>query len=206
VAFSAGCGRPKSRIPQIAAPRVQVGATEEGIASWYGNPYHGRPTSSGEIYDMDAMTAAHRTLPLGTRVRVENRTNSRQVEVRINDRGPFVKDRVIDLSRAAARRIEMIGPGTAPVRLRVLRLPDDAPEGYFAVQVGAFRSRQNAQRLRERLARSHGHAVIQEYDSPQGRLHRVLVGRLPTAASAETLAEKIEAEGGPSFVVRVDRP
>lgn len=90
------------------------------MASWYGNPYHGRATASGEIYDMEAMTAAHPTLPFGTRLRVENLDNNRSVTVTINDRGPFVKNRILDVSRKAARELRMLGPGTARVRITVL--------------------------------------------------------------------------------------
>lgn len=206
VAALTGCHRgKKARVPATAPlPRVAVGAIEEGVASWYGHPYHGRRTTSGEIYDMDQMTAAHRTLPLNTRVRVENLSNGRDVEVRINDRGPFVENRVIDLSRAAARQIHMIGPGTARVRLRIVGLPQTMPEGVFAVQVGSFRSRQNAERLKESLARKHGAAFIQKYDSPRGLFYRVLVGDERDLAGAETLAEKLRRERLSGFVVRVD--
>ncbi len=93
---------------------------QTGIASWYGNPFHGRQTANGEIYDMNKLTAAHKKLPFNTKVRVTNLTNGKSVIVRINDRGPFVKGRIIDLSRKAARRIDMIGPGTAKVQLDIL--------------------------------------------------------------------------------------
>jgi len=99
---------------------AEAGSSQQGIASWYGPGFHGRRTANGEVYNQFAMTAAHQTLPADTRVRVTNLTNGRTVVVRINDRGPFVDDRIIDLSYAAAREIEMIGPGTAPVRLEVL--------------------------------------------------------------------------------------
>src|SRR5574337_879684 len=105
------------------APRpieTQPGAVQTGTASWYGPGFHGNRTSSGEIYDQYDLTAAHQTLPLGTRVAVTNLQNNRTVEVRINDRGPFVKGRAIDLSYAAARNLGMIGPGTVPVRIEVL--------------------------------------------------------------------------------------
>jgi len=203
----AACGRagkPPPRAPSAAtAPRPATGATEEGVASWYGNPYHGRATTSGEIYNMEEMTAAHRTLPFGARVAVENLANGRRVEVRINDRGPFVENRVIDLSRAAAREIQMIGPGTAPVRLRVIRLPEPAP-GYFAVQVGSFRSRGNAERLRRRLAGEHGAASIENHPSPRGRFYRVLAGRESGLAGAASLARKLRAQGFTPFIVRVE--
>lgn len=100
---------------------VSIGHTETGMASWYGEPYHGRQAANGEVFDMNRLTAAHRTLPFGTWVEVANLSNAKRVTVRITDRGPFVHGRVIDLSRAAADQIDMIGPGTARVRLRVIR-------------------------------------------------------------------------------------
>ena len=205
----AGCGRGK-KAPRVSLPapppRIAVGTAEEGLASWYGHPYHGRPTTSGEIYDMEKMTAAHRTLPFGTRVQVENLFNGREVEVHINDRGPFVEGRIIDLSRAAARRLEMLGPGTARVRLRVVRLPETPSVGFFAVQVGSFRNRSNAERLRDKLAREYGSAVIREYDSPRGLFHRVLVGHENDIPAAQSLAEKLRRRDLTPFVVRVDEP
>ena len=124
---------------------------EEGVASWYGIPFNGHRTSNGEIYDMHDMTAAHRTLPFGAMVRVTNLANGKQTEVRVNDRGPFVANRVIDLSLAAAQAIEMVGPGTATVRLEMVSGPNPL-EGFFGVQVGAFSVQENAERLRARLA------------------------------------------------------
>jgi len=103
------------------------------LASWYGHPYHGRQAANGEIYDMEKLTAAHRTLPFDTLVRVENLTNRKTVEVRITDRGPFVGERIIDLSHAAARAIELVGPGTARVRLEVLRNPAVSQPATFAI-------------------------------------------------------------------------
>src|SRR5260370_2428914 len=118
---------------------------ETGVASWYGYPCQGRAAADGEIYRMEKLTAAHRTLPFNTWVRVVNLTNDKAVEVRIIDRGPFIDGRIIDLSHAAARAIEMVGPGTAPVRIEVLFSPAAAPD-IFAVQVGAFQDRGNALR------------------------------------------------------------
>ncbi len=106
----------------VARP-VSIGHTETGIASWYGEPYHGRKTASGEVYDMNSLSAAHRSMPFGTWVQVTNLGNAKHVTVRITDRGPFVHGRIIDLSRAAAQQIEMIGPGTARVRVKVVRAP-----------------------------------------------------------------------------------
>jgi rare lipoprotein A len=118
------------RAPAPPPPRAEPAPPAQvGKASWYGRPHHGRKTASGEIYDMNALTAAHRTLPLGTRVRVTNTDNGRSVVVRINDRGPFVDGRVIDLSRAAARELGATGHGLVPVRIEVL---EDAASGTSA--------------------------------------------------------------------------
>jgi rare lipoprotein A len=175
------------------------------MASWYGNPYHGRRTSNKETYDMEKMTAAHRTLPFGTRVEVQNLDNGREAEVRINDRGPFAEGRIIDLSRAAARKIQMLGPGTARVRVKVVGLPrQEPPGGFYTVQVGAFRDQANAERLRETMAREYGAAELQEYDSPQGMFHRVMVGKQEDLAGAEELRKKLRGKGYAGFVVRVD--
>ncbi len=193
--LASGCAKKKT-VP--AAPVFRIGMTEEGVASWYGHPYHGRASSSGEIYDMEKLTAAHRTLPFGTLVRVRNLSNDRTVDVRINDRGPFVGDRIIDLSRAAAREIRMIGPGTARVQLRILSLPE-TPPGWFAVQVGAFSERANAERIRARMEQEYGAARIERRDA-EPPLWRVLVGKAGTAEDAAGLAARI----GSGFVVRID--
>jgi peptidoglycan lytic transglycosylase len=123
---AASCGRRAARVSAPAAP-ARIGAEETGIASWYGVPYHGRRTASGEIYDMEKLTAAHRSLPFQTWVEVTNLENGKRVDVRINDRGPFVRGRVIDLSQHAAREIEMLGPGVVKVRLKVIAPPKDLP-------------------------------------------------------------------------------
>jgi rare lipoprotein A len=133
----------------------------------YGVPFHGRRASNGEIYDMHKLTAAHRTMPFETMVRVTNLNNGKSTTVRITDRGPFVDNRVIDLSLAAAREIESIGPGVVPVRLEVLGNVD-VTAGFFTIQVGAFRERANAERLRDRLSVLHS-IYIQTYDSPTER-------------------------------------
>ncbi len=117
-----GCARKKA--PQgVAMARVKLGYEEQGIASWYGRPYHGRATASGEIYDMEQFTAAHPRLPFGVTTRVFNLSNGKSVEVKINDRGPFVRGRIVDLSRAAAREIDLLTPGITRVRLRVIAAP-----------------------------------------------------------------------------------
>src|SRR5215469_12716743 len=143
----AGCGHKKhTRLSPPAPPRppvpVQLGQTETGLASWYGHPYHGRAAANGEIYDMEKMTAAHRTLPFNTWVRIYDLDNQKTTDVRIIDRGPFVDGRIIDLSHAAAKEIDMIGPGVARVRIEIIQTPPEAAPGFFAVQVGAFRVRE----------------------------------------------------------------
>jgi rare lipoprotein A len=178
---------------------------EEGIASWYGPPFHGRRTSNGEIYDMNEFTAAHRTLPFNTAVRVTNLRNGKQTEVRINDRGPFVANRVIDLSHSAAEAIEMIGPGTAPVRLEVLS-GSPPQSGFFGVQVGAFQVQENAERLKAQLAARYSPLIVVPYDSPNGMFYRVRVGRLPSEEAARQLAAQLQAneQFTITFVVRLD--
>jgi rare lipoprotein A len=196
---------PPAAIPAPAAPAAPE-ANEVGLASWYGHPYHGRASASGEIYDMEQMTAAHRTLPFGAQVRVYDLDNQKSVDVRINDRGPFVDGRVIDLSHAAARAIDMIGPGTARVRLEILSTPAAMAPAQFAVQVGAFRNRDNAERLRREMEAKYGRArLIARADTPG--LWRVLVGREPTQDGASALAHRIRSERASikfAFVVRVD--
>ena len=190
-----------------AAVPTSVSAAEEGIASWYGNPYHGRAAANGEIYDMEKLTAAHRTLPFGTWVRVYDLDTGKNVEVRITDRGPFVDDRVIDLSRAAARAIDMIGPGTARVRLEIMASPATFVPGIYSVQVGAFQYRQNAERLRLEMESRYGAARLVFHDG-RPALWRVLVGKAATLDAAGGLAERIRGEQdgklAQSFVVRDD--
>jgi rare lipoprotein A len=123
--FIAGCGHHAARVNTPLAP-AKIGSTETGVASWYGVPYDGRRAASGEVYDMRQLTAAHRTLPFQTWVEVTNLSNGKQVAVRINDRGPFVKGRIVDLSQAAANDIDMLRSGTTRVRLKVIR-PPSAP-------------------------------------------------------------------------------
>ena len=195
-----------SSAPAVAEqqPAVPGQFVEQGVASWYGVPFDGHRTSNGEIYDMHQFTAAHRTLPFGTVVRVTNLRNGKQTEVRINDRGPFVADRVIDLSLSAAQAIDMVGPGTAPVRLEMIS-GSNPLVGFFGVQVGAFQFEENAQRLRARLAMSYTPVSIALYDSPSGVWYRVRVGRLLSETAAQQLASELQSnEQLTAFVVRLD--
>ena len=189
-----------------ATPNPALSAfTEEGIASWYGVPFHGRRASNGEVYDMNKLTAAHRTLPFDTVVRVTNLSNGKATVVRITDRGPFVDNRIIDLSMAAAREIDSVGAGVVPVRLEIISAGIDPGSGFFTVQVGAFRERGNAERLRERLTASYSPIFIQPYDSPDGLFYRVRVGKVPGEGAAQQFGEKLHnREGFKPMVVRLD--
>jgi len=194
------------------------------MASWYGNPFHGRRTANGERYDMHQLTAAHKTLPFGTVVEVHNLDNGRRVRVRINDRGPFVRGRIIDLSQAAARKLDMIGPGTAHVELLLVRdggvrqaavadrteAPDPAPPpttqpppetstGPWTVQIGAFQEPDRAQTLRDLLARHYPEARVRT----EGTWHRVQVGEFKKRRQAEKLQKELTHLGWEAVVVAV---
>lgn len=175
-------------------------AEEAGVASWYGHPFDGRLTANGEIYDMEKMTAAHRTLPFGTVLRVHNQTNSQTTEVRINDRGPFVQGRIIDLSHAAAQAITM--PSVAIVRLEIISMPRTRAPDVFAVQIGSFPQRAGAAQLQKQMEAKYGSARLVFRDGDQ--TWRVLVGTLPSMESANALAQELDKENGPAFVVLLD--
>jgi len=196
--------RPAKR-SKAAQPPAQLGYIEEGNASWYGVPFNGRRASNGEIYDMNKLTAAHRTLPFDTVVRVTNMNNGKFAVVRITDRGPFVENRIIDLSFAAAQQIESVGPGVVPIRLEVISGTVDPTAGFFTVQVGAFRDRGNAERLRDRLNASYAPIYIQTYEAPDGVFYRVRVGKISGEDAARQYAGKLQTGGGfTTFVVRLD--
>src|SRR5579863_6978239 len=192
--------------PTRTSPFVPGAFVEEGKASWYGFPFHGRRAADGEIFDMNSLVAAHRTLPFGSILRVTNLNNGRDVQVRVIDRGPFVGDRILDLARAAAVALDMIGTGTAPVRIELLSGPSPAP-GEFTVQVGAFADRGNAERLRDRLLPHYQPIFIQDYDAPTGHFYRVRVGRVPNPDAAQQLAAQLKnSDGFQTFVMRLDQP
>ena len=203
----AGCAKKHPTALAPVSPRAipaEIQDGETGLASWYGHPYHGRPAANGEIYDMEALTAAHRTLPFGTWVRVVNLTNDKTVDVRITDRGPFVENRIVDLSHAAAEAIALIGPGIARVRLDILSVPTAASgDNWYAVQAGAFLDRDRAERLRASLEPDFGPAhLVQRPDTPS--LWRVLLGRVPSQEDAAALAQRVRVQTGTAFVVRLD--
>ncbi len=198
--------------------RSHEGFVEEGIASWYGKDFHGKKTSNGEIYDMYAMTAAHKTLPLGVFVQVTNKANGRQTVVRVNDRGPFVKGRVIDLSYSAARALEVVGPGTAPVRVEALgyretdragnvtyQQPRTYDVGSYSVQIGAFTVMENAQRLADRMRTQEGYSVIQRGMVNGQLFYRVRAGKYDSLQAAELAGRRFEEQGfANSFVVAME--
>ncbi len=153
---------------------------------------------------MNKMTAAHRTLPFDSIVRVTNLNNGKTTTVRITDRGPFVDNRIIDLSKAAAQEIESIGPGVVPVRIEVLSGPDPAA-GFFTVQVGAFKEKGNADRLKERLGASYSPIVVQQVTLEDGAFYRVRVGRVSGEQQAQRLGEELRVkEGFKPMVLRID--
>jgi rare lipoprotein A len=193
------------------------GFRQRGTASWYGAKFHGRKTSNGERYDMYGISAAHKTLPFGTVVRVHNLRNGRQLDVRINDRGPFVKGRIIDLSYGAAQKLGVVGPGTAPVEIVALAAPArrvrqpggqarlvavDLTSGNFTFQVGAFLDRTNAERLAAKLKQQkYNHVHVASFDRGDGMFHRVRVGRAGTLKEADEYEKALIRKGFDVFIV-----
>jgi rare lipoprotein A len=177
--------------------------TETGLASWYGPPYHNRKAANGEVYDMNAATAAHRTLPLGSLVRVTNVATGASTIVRINDRGPFITGRVIDLSLAAAKAVDVWRPGVARVRLEVLEAPADIHTGgRWCVQIGAFDSRDTATELKEKLAERYSSAKVIQFTGPTGEWVRVRVPQ-DDKRRAEEVADNTHTSA-PVWLVRLD--
>lgn len=192
------------------------GFKQTGIASWYGQNFHGRKTSNGESYDMYGMTAAHKTLPLGTYVRVNNLENKKTVDVRVNDRGPFARGRIIDLSYSAAKKIGIVGPGTARVKVVALGaprsktggnggsayVPIDYYSGNFTFQVGAFTERANAERLVAKLRQRYQNAHMVAFFDGRRTLYRVRIGRSTNLEEAVAYEAQLVSEGfGEAFIV-----
>jgi rare lipoprotein A len=193
ITLATACTSARPPSPPPPAP------TETGVASWYGGKFHGRRTASGERFDTHQLTAAHRTLPFGTVVEVHNLDNGRRVRVRINDRGPFAHRRIIDLSRAAAEELEMIGPGTARVELIVIALGDGEPPGggRYTVQIAAFGDSERAEALRATVAPSYPAAAVRS----DGTWHRVQVGEFDHRRAAEHLRRELARLGYAALVV-----
>jgi rare lipoprotein A len=194
---------------------------EDGIASWYGPQFHGKKTSSGEVFNMNDMTAAHKTLPLGTYVRVTRLDNGRWIIVRVNDRGPFVGDRIIDLSRRAAEELGMLPHGTARVRIEALQpatliqyagnryqwVPQPVPspwQGRFEIQLAAFENKQNAERFGKSLRSRYPDAGIESYYFGGKLLYRVKVGMFNDLHKARAALERIRSEFPDAFVIAQD--
>jgi peptidoglycan lytic transglycosylase len=212
--FLSACGHKNVRVtaPQSAPPAQSGPAAPsapavsssdlEGLASYYAEPYHGRKTASGEIFDSyKELTAAHRTLPFNTMVRVTNKTNGRQVDVRINDRGPFVQGRVIDLSVRAAREIDLMRPGVAPVSLKILKAGDVAKLQPFAVQVGSFENKNKAEELKKSLEKKYPGVKVQAASAPT-TLYRVRIAE-PDRETANKIASELRKQDLKPFVVRL---
>ncbi|MBN1847286.1 MAG: septal ring lytic transglycosylase RlpA family protein [Deltaproteobacteria bacterium] len=196
------------------------GFVQTGKASWYGGDFHGKTTANGEIYNMYKYTAAHKILPLGTHVKVVNLSNQKHTVVRINDRGPFVKGRIIDLSYAAARDLQIIGPGIADVEIIALGKeiagndPDeqgkpmveieDVENGVFTIQIGAFENRENAERLAERLKVIFEYVKIIEQNDERKMFYKVHVSKSQTLSRAGEMERKLEDMGfEEAFIVRI---
>lgn len=187
-------------------PGYPVGYQEKGIASWYGPGFHGNKTANGERYDMHKLTAAHRTLPLGSIAVVRSVSTGRHVTVRINDRGPFAKGRVLDLSLAGAEAIGMTGTGTDQIELQVVGY-QARPEGMgvLRVQVGAFADPLNARGLFEQVGAQYPGGRVMQVDLPEGRRYRVQIGQFLTEAEAQVASSRLDTQYRiQSFVVRDD--
>ncbi len=194
-----------------------VGFSQKGLASWYGKKFHGRKTSSGEIYNMYGVSAAHKTLPLGTYVKVHNLKNHKKIDVRINDRGPFVRGRIIDLSYGAAKKLGIVGTGTAPVEIIALGrpmarksstekapsyMPIDFYSGNFTIQVGAFSNPDNAVKLKLKLSRIHKNAHIVNDRHTKSAPFKVRVGACSTLDQAAKYEAGLIQNGFPdAFII-----
>lgn len=236
----AGCAKkaaPPPSIPPVPGLRTQMpyqikgvwyyplpsaeGYVEEGLASWYGADFHGKPTSCGEPYNMHAMTAAHKTLPLGTYVKVSNLRNGRSMILRINDRGPFVGGRIIDLSYGAAQELGSATPGLAPVRVEAVQVAseqhlaggtywkvDPVPSfryGLFTVQIGSFRDQNNASRLRDKMRKGYETIQIVPFSDRDGDRYRVQVGAYQDLLVAQEEVRRLRGNGfADAFVVAME--
>ena len=217
-----GCGTPQPAAPVTPASKnayeiygkvyhpidSATGFRQQGVASWYGEQFHERKTANGETYNMYAMTAAHKTLPFGTMVEVKNIENNKTTIVRINDRGPFSRDRIIDLSHSAAKKIEMIKNGTADVEITALGTDDavlpasdkTSPDnlyftGDFTIQVGAFGDPDNAEKLKKALEETVQNVHVVAFKKNNRTFYRVRVGRFPSLKQAQRMEQHLVQNG-----------
>ena len=180
----------------------RVGYRQKGMASWYGEPFHGRRTANGEVYDMNQLSAAHRTLPFTSTIKVTNLDNQRTVVVKVNDRGPFIRGRILDLSYAAAQAIGMDQTGIAPIFLEIIQM-DETPSGSYTVQAGAFRDEANALSLRRRLSGLYRDVYIDQVDRSGLPLFRVRVGKFSGIRQARNMARRLHrTQDVDTFVTR----
>ncbi len=184
--------------------RPAEGTTQRGMASWYGEPFHGRLTANGETYDMHGFTAAHRELPLGTWVEVTHLDNGRKLKVRVNDRGPFIRGRILDLSYGAAKKLDMVNEGVAKIELRVLEVGDgrrgDDRFTRFAVQLGAFGSKANADAMKQRFSKQFSKIDVRQGDDG---VYRVWIVGFSDRAGAEEARRGLAASGQETVVVPI---
>jgi rare lipoprotein A len=188
-------------VPTPAAVRDLV-YHETGTALWYGAEFHGRRTASGEAFDMNGVTAAHRTLPLGTVIRVTNLDNSRSIRVTVTDRGPFVRTQVLELSLGAAKELSFVPQGTT--RVTIESVDSVRIDGVFTVQAAAFVEEEMARTLKERLQRKYETVFIVPYESNIGKFYRVRVGAYSSEEKAGRIAAKLTLDGLEPVVVRKD--
>ncbi|MFM8552912.1 MAG: septal ring lytic transglycosylase RlpA family protein [Nitrospiraceae bacterium] len=192
-----GCGGGPQRVvaPAGYSAGYPVGFVERGVASWYGPGFHGHKTANGESFDMHQLTAAHRTLPLGSIIQVKSLSNGKTVAVRVNDRGPFAKNRILDLSLAAAQSLGMTGAGTDQIELRVTAYQGrPGAMGYLRVQVASFAEQANAQSLAGRLKAQYQDVRVSQVELPSGVRYRVLVGRFTSEQQAEAVADRLGSQ------------
>jgi len=184
------------------APMPDQVYRETGMAAWYGKELHGKKTASGELFDMNALTAAHRTLPLGTTIRVTNLDNFKSIKVKITDRGPYIRSRVLDLSLGAARELGFAAQGTARVRIETLEPVRDS--AFYTVQAATFVEEENARLLKERLSKKFEIVSIVQFETNLARFYRVQVGSYASEERADKVAGKLTLEGLEPIVVRRD--
>ncbi|MEA2110010.1 MAG: septal ring lytic transglycosylase RlpA family protein [Pseudomonadota bacterium] len=203
-----GCMARQSHFDYSLPKQSRLIKSQEGIASWYGKDFHGKKTSNGEIYDMHKLTAAHKELPLGSRVRVTNLENRRQVEVLINDRGPFVRGRIIDLSYAAAKTLDMVDQGTALVRVILIsppaaasKQPDFPLTRYYGIQAGAFANRKNAHELYVKIQVLTKDVFMQTTTCGNKTCYQVRAGWFANRRQAIELSRKLKQKGFDAIII-----